>query len=70
MKEIRDNHMILVREDGSKIHVGDALQSYHGQFSNIRGGHSPRHDGSPGKIIMDSGEYYPGVYGARWVPEE
>lgn len=67
--------MKLIKEKtGDIVNVGDVAHDFRGQAAIITGWAMPRHEGSTGRVYikeMDergmTGEYYPSVYGMKWV---
>ena len=50
------------------VKVGDVRESFRGEKQMVRDGTPPHKAGSTGRIYMTPGrEYYPGVYGCKWV---
>ena len=61
---------LLVHEDASTqgVYEGEAVRSYRGEDCVLTGGRAPHKPGSTGKVwTSDGGEYYPSVFGLRWV---
>ena len=60
---------LLLREDATQgVYEGQTVRSYRGEDCVITGGRPPHKPESTGKVwTEDGGEYYPGVFGLRWV---
>ena len=62
---------LLLREGGTALNAvreGETVRSYRGEDCVLTGGRAPHKPGSTGKVwTSDNGEYYPGVFGLRWV---
>lgn len=74
--------MQLVHEtSGQPVTEGSKLTSFRGETYWLRGGRAPQHSGSTGKVWVvrakkDLGngrvmshEYYPSVFGLKWVDQ-
>jgi hypothetical protein len=67
--------MKLIREStGIEVKTGEVVHDFRGKAAIITGWAVPAHEGSTGRVhikeINDkgfTGEYYPSVYGLKWV---
>lgn len=61
---------LLLREDGTErgVREGETVRSYRGEDAVLTGGRAPHKPESTGKVWTEAGgEYYPSVFGLRWV---
>lgn len=61
---------LLLREDVTErgVRKGETVRSYRGEDCVLTGGRAPHKPESTGKVwTSDGGEYYPSVFGLRWV---
>ena len=60
---------LLLREDATQgVYEGQTVRSFRGESYVITGGRPPHKPESTGKVwTEDGGEYYPSVFGLRWV---
>ena len=67
--------MRLIKETtGVEVKSGDVAHDFRGDAAIITGWQEPRHSGSTGRVYVKemsdqgfTGEYYPSVYGLKWV---
>jgi hypothetical protein len=67
--------MRLIKEStGVEVKTGDIVHDFRGKAAYITGWALPKHSGSTGRVHVKemsdrpfSGEYYPSVYGLKWV---
>ena len=67
--------MKLINEKtGKEVQSGDVVHCFRGQAAIVTGWAMPKHSGSTGRVHVKemsdspfSGEYYPSVYGLKWV---
>jgi len=59
--------MRLVNNEGVEIKIGDSVTSFRGENAVVKGMTEPHKAGSTGRIYTDAGEYFPNVYGCKWV---
>lgn len=60
---------VLVTTEGNHpVIQGGQYNNFRGDLAVITGGRAPHHSGSTGKVwTKDGGEFYPGVFGLKWV---
>jgi hypothetical protein len=67
--------MRLIKEStGVEVKTGDIVHCFRGKAAYVTGWAPPKHSGSTGRVHVKemsdrpfSGEYYPSVYGLKWV---
>jgi hypothetical protein len=67
--------MRLIKEStGIEVKSGDVAHDFRGEAAIVTGWQEPRHSGSTGRVYVKemgdkgfTGEYYPSVYGMKWV---
>ncbi len=67
--------MRLIKEStGEEVKTGDVAHDFRGEAAIVTGWAQPRHEGSTGRVYVKemneqgfTGEYYPSVYGLKWV---
>jgi len=67
--------MRLIKETtGVEVNTGDIVHDFRGKAAYVTGWATPRHSGSTGRVYVKemndqgfTGEYYPSVYGLKWV---
>jgi hypothetical protein len=67
--------MRLIKETtGVEVKTGDIVHDFRGKAAYVTGWALPKHSGSTGRVHVKemsdrpfSGEYYPSVYGLKWV---
>ena len=60
--------MTLIDEKtGKAAQVGDVLTDFRGDTSTLTGMREPQHAGSSGRVFTDEGEFFPSVFGLKWV---
>lgn len=69
MKEVRKDGWVLKDKDGKVVVYGQKATSFRGEVHIVEGGRPPHHAGSTGRVYTDAGEYFPSVFGMRWVEE-
>lgn len=65
-----DSKIWLLIDDVTQVSIkrGQAVADFRGDKAVINGGSPPHKPGSTGRITTsDNGEYYPGVYGCKWI---
>jgi hypothetical protein len=63
----REWRLIHLAED-MPVRKNATAFDFRGHAAVITGGRAPRHSGSTGKVwTSDEGEYYPGVFGMKWI---
>jgi len=70
---IAKNGWQLVRETGEEVFIGEVLYDFRGNPEILRGGQSPAHPGSTGRVEVgptkdETSLYYPGVFNLTWRP--
>jgi hypothetical protein len=61
-------HWQLQTLDGAPVPVDFSATSFRGESAIIQGGRPPEHAGSTGRVYTREGlEYFPSVFGLRWV---
>lgn len=61
----------LTTEQGEPVHYGQEFSSNNGLTANMNGGRPPHGPGKSGYVWTEGGaEYYPSVFGLRWVSPE
>jgi len=65
-----ENWQLVEQADGAAVGIGDTVQSFRGGFAVVRGGNPPHKPGSTGRVVTCDGEYFPSVYGLKWVRKE
>jgi hypothetical protein len=61
---------LLLHEDGNErgAYEGETVRCFRGEDAVLTGGRPPHKPGSTGKVWTEAGgEYYPSVFGLRWV---
>lgn len=67
--------MRLIKETtGEEVKTGDVVHCFRGKAAIVTGWAQPNHSGSTGRVHIKeigergfTGEYYPSVYGLKWV---
>jgi hypothetical protein len=67
--------MRLIKEStGVEVKTGDTVHCFRGKAAYVTGWALPKHSGSTGRVYVKemsdrpfSGEFYPSVYGLKWV---
>lgn len=67
--------MRLINEKtGNEVKTGEVVHDFRGEAAIITGWQEPRHSASTGRVHVKemneqgfTGEYYPSVYGLKWV---
>lgn len=67
--------MKLIKETtGEEVKTGAVVHDFRGDAAIVTGWAQPRHSGSTGRVYVKemgdrgfTGEYYPSVYGLKWV---
>lgn len=67
--------MKLVHEKtGIEVKTGEVVHSFRGEAAYVTGWREPQHSGSTGRVYVKefgdrgfTGEYFPSVYGLKWV---
>lgn len=67
--------MRLIREStGTEVKTGEVVHDFRGEAAIVTGWALPNHSGSTGRVFIKemsdqgfTGEYYPSVYGLKWV---
>ena len=67
--------MKLINEKtGNEVKTGAVVHCFRGEAAIVTGWAQPRHSGSTGRVYVRemneqgfTGEYYPSVYGLKWV---
>lgn len=67
--------MKLIKETtGVEVKTGEVVHDFSGEAAIVTGWAQPRHSGSTGRVYVKemgeqgfTGEYYPSVYGLKWV---
>jgi len=67
--EIKGWHLVE-GTDGAAVDIGDMVQSFRGGFAVLKGGTPPHKPSSTGRVVTCDGEYFPSVYGLKWVKKE
>jgi hypothetical protein len=49
------------------VKVGDIRESFRGERAKMIDGTAPHKPSSTGRVQSSKGEYYPGVYGCKWI---
>lgn len=63
-----DGLYILRRKDtGLPVAVGDAVNTFRGEFTTLRSGEAPHKESSQGFVTTDLGRGYASVYELQWV---
>ena len=57
----------LIDANNNPVAVGAAVVSFRGTRATLEGGSPPQHAGSTGRVYVGGAEYYPSVYGLKWV---
>ena len=57
----------LIDANNNPVTVGDVIVSFRGEQATLKGCSPPQHAGSTGRVYAGGGEYYPSVYGLKWV---
>ena len=57
----------LVDDKNNPVSVGATLTSFRGDSATLTGGRPPQHAGSTGRVWTTAGEYFPNVYGLKWI---
>ena len=53
----------------SPVPVGAEVKDFRGDVSVISGGRAPHKSSSSGRVYVMDREYYPGVFGLKWVED-
>ena len=57
----------LVDTNNTPVSIGATITSFRGETATLKGGKPPHHEGSTGRVWVDGGEYFPGVFNLKWV---
>lgn len=69
---IKENGWVLVddRTGLDPVLKGAGVMNFRGETRTITGGRPPHTPNSTGKVwTQDGGEYYPSVFGLKWINE-
>jgi len=65
---------LIYETTGKPVNTGDVAHDFRGDAAIVTGWQEPRHSGSTGRVHVKemneqgfTGEYYPSVYGMKWV---
>lgn len=58
---------VLMNKDGQVVMPGAKVVDFRGEEAVLEGGRPPEREGSTGRVWTDAGEYFPSVYGLKWV---
>ena len=62
------NKWTLVHKDTSApVQVGETVKSFRGDEQIVLGGTPPHKPSSSGKVWVENAEYYPDVFGLKWI---
>lgn len=65
------NDWVLVHEDtNEEVNAGDSVTSFRGEPAVVKGGMPPHKPSSTGRVWVDGGEFFPSVFGLKWVKQE
>jgi hypothetical protein len=58
----------LVRSDTlTPVKIGETITSFRGLQTALLGGSPPHKPSSSGKVWVENAEYYPEVFGLKWI---
>lgn len=59
----------ILTHNGSPVKPGEILEDFRGDQARILGGQAPHKPSSTGQIYTSAGNYYPSVFGCKWVAQ-
>jgi hypothetical protein len=68
--DMTKNGWILVDEKTNvPVKMNQMIVSFRGEEMKLLGGSPPYKPSSTGKVWVENGEYYPGVFNLKWVEQ-
>jgi len=65
------NDWVLVHEQtNEEVNAGASVVSFRGEPAVVKGGRPPHKPSSTGRVWVDCGEFFPSVFGLKWVKQE
>lgn len=69
MKAVKKDGWVLRYDSGAAVMYGQLARDFRGVVNVVEGGCPPQHPASTGRVWTDAGDYFPSVYGMKWVFE-
>jgi hypothetical protein len=68
---MRVNDWVLVHEEtNEEVEAGASVTSFRGEPDVVKGGTPPHKPSSTGRVWVNGGEFFPSVFGLKWVKQE
>lgn len=61
---------LVDEKTNAPVSMGQAIVSFRGEEMKLLGGNPPHKPSSSGKIWVEDGEYYPSVFGLKWIEQK